>query len=66
MEKQKNDLEKQADIYLDVMPKMKVMQPEVINEDGPLENVAIKQNNTPDLDCGIYDSEQSSILPKLK
>ncbi len=101
MGKQKNDLEKQADIYLGSMPKMTVMQPTVVNVDGPSENVASKENEdllcrsdnrdnyhdcddyntifcrekcefgpkeiaTPDLDCGIYDSEQSTILPKLK
>jgi hypothetical protein len=51
----------------DVMPKMTVMQPTVVNVDGPLENVASDKNDAmPDLDCGIYDSEQSSILPKLE
>ena len=42
-----------------VMPKVTVMQPTV-------ENVSMERDGIPDLDCGIYDTEQSVILPKLK
>jgi hypothetical protein len=46
------------------MPKMTVMQPTVVNADGPpVESVAPKQN---DATPGVYDSEQSTILPKIK
>ena len=36
----KSNLELQADIYLGAMPKMTVMQPTVVNVDGPSESVS--------------------------
>jgi hypothetical protein len=44
------------------MPKMTVIQPTVVNADGaPVENVASKENPVSE-----FDSEQSTILPKIK
>jgi hypothetical protein len=55
MKKQKSELEKQANIYLGVIPKIMVMQPAVVNENGPSESVASEG----------FDTEQGVVLQKI-
>lgn len=67
---EKTELEKQADIYLGVMPKMTVMQPVVVNMDNTgvaTENVSRKRLFLEDeISHGAYyDTEQGEILPKM-
>ncbi len=47
--------------YPEVMPKMNIMQPTVVNKSS--QNVASEE--IPDTECGIYDTEMGVILQKI-